>query len=280
MSRGPIPPVLDWEGFAGLLADFRGDPATSGILTDFDGTVSEIVPRYAGARIIPEAREVLAQLASSYKVYIISGRLAADVASLVDIPGIVYIGGHGLEWLDREAAVPEPAPGVSPYREAMLDAAARLRADARPASYGLVLEDKLWIQSIHWRPAVEAGGDQDRLAEIAKHLAHDVAESLGLRVREGRMVAEIMPPLEVNKGTGAQHFIRQDLLQRALYVGDDRTDIDVFAKLMELEDEGDFRSLRVAVDSAEAPAELMERAQVILPEPSWVAPFLRPLLLD
>lgn len=279
MSRGPIPSELEWVGFEGLLADFRSNPAVSGILTDFDGTLSEIVPRYAGARIIPEAREVLIRLAEIYKVYVVSGRLAADVASLVDIPGIVYIGVHGLEWLDRDAAGPEPAPGVSPYHEAMLEAAARLRADARPAEYGLVLEDKLWTQSIHWRPATEAGGAQGRLAEVAKHLAHEVAESLGLRVREGRMVAEIMPPLEIHKGTAAQHFIRQDLLRRALYIGDDRTDVDVFTKLLELEREGDFQGLRVAVDSAEAPAELIERAQIILPEPAWVASFLRPLLL-
>ncbi len=278
MSSGPIPADLAWEGFETLLADFRADPASSGIFTDFDGTISDIVPRYSGARVIPAAREVLVGLTASYPVYIVSGRPARDVATLVDIPGIVYIGVHGLEWMERESAEPQPAPGIASYQPAMLEAAHRLRSDARLAEHGLVLENKVWMLGLHWRPAVEAGGDASQLAELAKHIARQVGEQVGLGVREGRMVMELMPPVEANKGTAAQHFIRQDRLQRALYAGDDRTDVDVFTKLLELEREGDFRSLRVAVDSAEAPVELIRQAQIVLPGPGWVASLMRPLL--
>ncbi len=278
MSPGPVPTELAWEGFETLLADFRGDPASSGIFTDFDGTISEIAPSYGGARIIPAAREALTQLAEIYPLYVVSGRLARDVSSLVGIPGIVYTGVHGLEWQDRADTEARPAPGIAPYRDALRHASARLKKDARPAEYGLVLEDKVWMLAIHWRPAVEAGGNPDRLAEIAKRLARDIAQDAGLRVREGRMVVELMPPVEADKGTGVEHFIRRDGLRRALYAGDDRTDIDVFLKLEELERVGGFSGLRVAVDSAEAPAELMAHAQVVLPKPVWVAPFLRPLL--
>ncbi len=278
MSSGPIPTELDWEGFETLLTDFRADPESSGIMTDFDGTISDIVPRYGSARIIPAAREVLVELASTYRIYIVSGRLARDVAALVDIPGIVYIGVHGLEWLDRDDPEPQPAPGIASYRSTMLEAASRLRSDARLAEHGLVLENKVWTLGIHWRPAVEAGGDPSELAEIAKHIAHRLAEQMGLWVREGRMVVELVPPVEANKGTGVQHFVRRDRLQRALYTGDDRTDVDAFTKLQELEREGDFQSLRVAVDSAEVPPELKRHAQIVLPGPAWVAPLLRRLL--
>jgi len=278
MNSRPASPQRYWENFETTLAEFRRDPATSGILTDFDGTISEIVPGYGNARIIPEAAEVLTRLAATYPLYVVSGRLAADIAKLVGIPGIVYIGVHGLEWIDREAAQARPDPRVEPYREALRKAAVWLEGEPLLAQHGLVLEDKVWMLGIHWRPAVEAGGEPENLAGMAKRLAREVATSAGLQVREGRMVVELMPPLEANKGTGVEFFIRRDKLQRALYVGDDRTDIDVFAKLEQLEREGGFKSLRVAVDSAEAPAELIQKARVVLPEPAAVAPFLRPLL--
>lgn len=277
MSSRPASPKL-WENFETLLAEFRRDPVTSGIFTDFDGTISEIAPSYGGARIIPEAREVLTGLAEAYPLYIVSGRMATDVAALVGIPGIVYIGVHGLEWLDREAMEARPDPRVAPFGEAVRNAAVRLESEPLLAQHALVLENKVWMLGIHWRPAVEAGGPAETLAGIAKGIAREVAASAGLKVREGRMVVELMPPVEANKGTGVQHFILRDKLERALYAGDDRTDIDVFTQLAQLEREAGFKNLRVAVNSAEAPAELIEKAHVVLPEPAWVAPFLRPLL--
>lgn len=275
----PTSSQLYWENFETLLDEFRRDPAISVILTDFDGTISEIVPDYGGARIIPEAREVLTRLAADYPLYIVSGRMAADVANLVGIPGIVYVGVHGLEWMDRGAAEAQPDPRVAPYRDAVREAAARLEREPLLEQHGLVLEDKVWMLGIHWRPAVEAGGEAETLAGLAKRLAREAATGAGLKVREGRMVVELMPPVEANKGTGVEFFIHRDKLERALYAGDDRTDIDAFTKLEQLEGEGGFKSLEVAVTSDEAPAELIQRAHVVLPEPAAVAPFLRPLLL-
>ncbi len=279
MSSRPASPDQAWDGFQTLLAGFRAEASVSGILTDFDGTISEIVPRFSGARIIPEAHEVLSQLAETYPLYIVSGRPAADVASLVDVPGAVYIGVHGLEWMDRNAPSPTPDPRAAPYREALREAAGRLR-DAREISeHRLLLEDKVWMLGIHWRPAVEAGGSPEELADIARGLAARAAKATALKLREGRMVVELMPPVEAHKGTVVEYFVRRDGLRRCLYCGDDRTDIDVFEKLARMEQEEGFSSLRVAIDSAEVPDGLLRLAHIILPGPAWVAPFLRPLVL-
>ncbi len=44
---------------AQLLSGFRADPGTSGVFTDFDGTLSEVVVDPAAARPVPGAVEVL-----------------------------------------------------------------------------------------------------------------------------------------------------------------------------------------------------------------------------
>src|SRR5260221_10866738 len=62
----PVPPALD-----PLLAR----PEGSGIVTDFDGTLSPIVLHPAEARPLPEAAEVLGRLAARYgRVGVVSGR--------------------------------------------------------------------------------------------------------------------------------------------------------------------------------------------------------------
>jgi trehalose-6-phosphatase len=56
-----------------------------------------------------------------------------------------------------------------------------------------------------------------------------------------------------------RHLLRTTGLHRALYAGDDTTDLDGFAALDGLE-----TAVRVAVVSPEGPTELGERADVII----------------
>ena len=73
------------------------------------------------------------------------------------------------------------------------------------------------------------------------------------------MVLEVLPPVETSKGTAVRHLLAAHGLQRALYAGDDTTDLDGFAALDGLE-----FSVRVAVVSAEGPAALGARADVVV----------------
>lgn len=61
-------------------------------------------------------------------------------------------------------------------------------------------------------------------------------------------------------------------------MGDDRIDLPGFDALDLLASEGDFVSLKVAVDSDEAPPELLERADIVVDGPSAAVAFLRRLL--
>ena len=86
------------------------------------------------------------------------------------------------------------------------------------------------------------------------------------------MVLEILPPVDATKGTAVRHLLDAHGLRRALYAGDDTTDLDGFAALDGLE-----VAVRVAVASSEGPAELRERADIVLPSTDAVLDFLREL---
>ena len=84
------------------------------------------------------------------------------------------------------------------------------------------------------------------------------ALELGFRTRWGRMVLEVLPPVDASKGTAVRALLAESGLARALYAGDDTTDLDGFAALDGLE-----AAVRVAVVSTEGPAELGERADLV-----------------
>ena len=73
------------------------------------------------------------------------------------------------------------------------------------------------------------------------------------------MVLEVLPPVDATKGTAVHHLLEETGLTRALYAGDDTTDLDGFAALDGLE-----ADVRVAVVSNESPSALGERADLIV----------------
>jgi trehalose 6-phosphate phosphatase len=82
----------------------------------------------------------------------------------------------------------------------------------------------------------------------------------------------VLPPLEVNKGTAVRYLLEQSGLRRALYAGDDTTDIDGFAAL-----DGLDVAVRVGVVTPESPPLLRERADVVVASPEALAELLAQL---
>ncbi len=82
------------------------------------------------------------------------------------------------------------------------------------------------------------------LEAVAARARHE-----GLVPRFGRKVLELRPPIGAHKGTAVAHLLGERGLERALYAGDDTTDLDAFNALQGLE-----LGVRVAVASPEGPA--------------------------
>jgi trehalose 6-phosphate phosphatase len=265
-----VPPAHqtgDVDAVSTAIRRLRADPAHTAILTDVDGTLAPIVERPEQAAVPARAGELLAELSERFAlVACISGRRALEARRLVGVERLAYAGNHGLELLLPGEQEPRLDPGLAEE-----DAAAEFVAglDARAlAEIGLRLEDKGPIQTLHWRGAAD-----ERSAEAR---AHEIAVAAGkakLEPRWGRKVLELRPLGGGGKDAAVAALIADGEIAAAAYAGDDRTDLDAFRRLRELNEEGLLEAaVCVAVVSPEAPPELAEECDVAVDGPSgWLA---------
>lgn len=244
----------DW---AAALAPLRERPERAAILTDVDGTLAPIVERAEEAEVPAAARRALAALAERYAlVGCISGRRAAEARRLVGLGALAYAGNHGLELLLPGEEEPRPDPALAGREEAAAEFLAGF--DGRLAAAGLRREDKGPIQALHWRGSADEAAAEGRAREIAA-----AAEGAGLEPRWGRKVLELRPPGGGGKDGAVAALLADRPLDRAVYAGDDRTDLDAFRRLRELREAGRLRAaVCVGVLSAEGPPELGEEADL------------------
>lgn len=232
--------MTTWEALPRMQAYL--DSTRRALLSDIDGTLSPIAGRPEEATVDAGCRELLRQLGARVQLLaFVTGRPARQAREMVGLEA-VYIGNHGLErW---QAGQVIPLPELEPWRRA-LDQARRRLASELPE--GALLEDKAWLLGVHYRQRPE-------LEETVLALGRRVAEALGLNLARGRMVLELGPPVEADKGLAIRHLLEEHPLQAALYMGDDRTDVDGFRALREWPGTG----LAVGVLSPESPPEVAQ----------------------
>ena len=89
------------------------------------------------------------------------------------------------------------------------------------------------------------------------------------------MSFELRPPIERDKGTVLAEAAEGR--RQVCFLGDDRGDLTAFDDLDRMAEAG-ATVLRVGVDSAEAPEELLERADIVVDGPEGSLRLLRGLL--
>ncbi|MGH7464347.1 MAG: trehalose-phosphatase, partial [Longimicrobiales bacterium] len=135
---------------------------------------------------------------------------------------------------------------------------------------GVIVEDKVLTLSVHFRLV-----DDEREAQRVRDAVHACASDYtGVRFTDGRKVVEIRPDVDWHKGR-AFSFLRDTLEDRfgpgpAVFIGDDRTDEDVFRVLGEMD-------CSIIVGD---PPEHASVAHASLRSPADVAEFLRLLTFD
>jgi len=234
----------------GGVSSIASDPAAAALFLDVDGVLAPIVARAEEARVPDETRDELVRLAARYAlVAAVTGRPSEVAREIVGVPSLRYAGEHGLEL--------EPAAREWTARiRTLADEAAWPDTEVKPLSI-----------AFHYRTASDPTSARRQLEPIATRAAEQ-----GLKTRWGRMVLEVLPPLDVSKGTAVRALLAETGLRRALYAGDDTTDLDGFEAL-----EGLDVAVRVAVVSAEGPRELAERADIVVDSPAAFLELLRQL---
>jgi trehalose-phosphatase len=199
------------------------------VLLDVDGTLAPIAPRPEEATVPVETRRVVAALAARPAVHValVSGRTAADARRMVAVSNVWVIGNHGAETVSPDGDELVDA-GVAPFERAIAHARHELAA-LLAAVPGVLVEDKRWTLSVHYRLA------DPQLVPRVQATVERIAHEHGLRMAGGKMVFEVRPPVRVDKGTAVLTLAQRlgGLAPDAalLFVGDDRTDEDAFRAL-------------------------------------------------
>jgi trehalose 6-phosphate phosphatase len=242
------------------------------VFTDIDGTLAPIVPTPDMSEVSPELKELVGQLSERYLLVAgISGRKTEDALDLVGLADVVYFGNHGFEIL-RNGEV-EVTPEALPYLEKVQELEERAREELGPL--GAFVEEKGITASIHYRNAPPEVGE--RSVEFVKR----EGERLGLRITVGRGVVEARPPVRANKGTAVRTLVEEYRPARAMFIGDDTTDLDAFRELVALREEGELEEiLRVGVASEEGPPEITAEADIVVDGVDGVGEVLRALLSE
>lgn len=233
-----------------LLARLAEDPSRAAIFLDVDGVLAPIVLRPEDARVPDETRDELRRLHERYAlVACISGRAGEDARRIVGVPELVYVGNHGLEL----------EPDADSWRRRLQDFLVSVEWDR--------VENKGTTAALHFRDAVDEDAARAALEGIAAR-----ARETGFVARFGRKVLELLPPLPASKGTAVRHLLDSHALRRALFAGDDTTDLDAFRAL-----DGIELPVRIAVVSEEGPAELRDAADLAVNGPDELLALLRRL---
>jgi trehalose 6-phosphate phosphatase len=258
------------------LAPLREDPRRSAILLDIDGTLAPIVEHAEDAHVPENTRQLLIEVARRYGVVAcVSGRRASEARAMVSIGSISYLGSHGVELLRAGWTQPVLEPAVE-------DHARRIHEFGREADTPdlrrrrVRLEDKGPIVAFHWRGAPDEDAARAAIDAIAAK-----AQEAGLRTHWGRKVLEVRPPVRIDKGAGITSFLEGADVDVALYVGDDRTDLDAFRALGELASEGKLEhTICVGVQSDEGPGEVTGKADVVVEGTEGVQELLAMLISE
>jgi trehalose 6-phosphate phosphatase len=266
----PVPSESQNGGVAWgpLLEPLRAEPGRAAILTDVDGTIAPIVERAEDAAVPEAARAALAALAERFGlVGCVSGRQATEARRLVGLDQLAYAGNHGLELLLPGEDEARPDPSLAGREREAAEFLAALEA-GRIEGAGLRVEDKGPIQALHWRGAEDETHAEGCAHEIAVEAGH-----AGLEPHWGRKVLELRPVGGGCKGAAVSALLAADGLDRAVYAGDDRTDLDAFRRLERLHEDGELMAAaRIGVLSPEGPAELREESDLIVADPGeWLA---------
>ncbi|WP_322796354.1 trehalose-phosphatase [Tepidiforma sp.] len=235
------------------------------VASDLDGTLAPIVANASEARVPAGTLAVLDRLAQKVRVAVVTGRDLNTARRMVPVEGVDVVGSHGLE-----ASFDDPLiPGVD--RVALSAALERVEQQvitAVPSSF-LHIERKAVSTAFHYRKAPDLEGPlRAALATLPE----------GLRLRDGRMVLEVLPDAEAGKGVALTALVRRYRAKSLLAIGDDATDVAMFEAALELARKSGMHVLLIGVSGGkETPPRIVELADLVVGSPAEVLEVLETL---
>ncbi|KAG4184639.1 hypothetical protein ERO13_A09G184000v2 [Gossypium hirsutum] len=202
------------------------------VFLDYDGTLSPIVEDPDKAFMSTEMRAALREVAKQFPTSIISGRSRDKVKEFVQLNNVCYAGSHGLDIMQPPKSCDKKGnEGAFQPAKLFLPAIQEISMELEHKigeTQGAKIEDNMFCISVHYRQVPPQ--DQGNLKEKVKSVVENRPE---FRLTEGKMVLEVRPSMEWNKGDALNYLLHtlgfsnaNDVL--SLYIGDDQTDEDAF----------------------------------------------------
>lgn len=198
---------------------------------DFDGTLSKINKTPKKASLKNSTRVLLKTLSKKFYVAVISGRSLSDIKNKVKLTNLIYAGNHGLEW---EAEKEQGKIKINAKTSQKLFLAKKTFEKLILNYPGAFIEDKLFTLSVHYR-LIDKRFNKIFLEESAKIISSIKKDNI-LLITRAKKAIEIRPKINWNKGVFVNFLVKylekkNDSSFFTFYIGDDKTDEDVFKVL-------------------------------------------------
>jgi trehalose 6-phosphate phosphatase len=199
------------------------------VFLDYDGTLTPIVDRPEDAIISESMRETVRDLARRCPVCVVSGRDRRVVQELMGIDDLIVAGSHGFDIWSPAGGEIQHQEG-SGFGDLLARVKERLHREMDPID-GALVEPKKSSVAAHYRLVSEA--ERPRVREIVEAVLQEHPDDL--KVTPGKMVYEIQPKIDWDKGKAVLYLIealgldREDVVP--IYLGDDITDEHAFEAL-------------------------------------------------
>jgi trehalose 6-phosphate phosphatase len=202
------------------------------ILLDVDGTLLNFASTPRQVFVSLQLRDTLARLRvqTGGAVAFVSGRPLSELDLLFAPLQLPAVGGHGAEIRLRSNVAPE-APRSPP-----LDRNIKQKfASIAELGAGIILEDKGYSLAVHYRLAPDK---EILVREVAAEICAELPAG-SVELLPGKLVLEIKQ-VGFNKMTGVRELMAYPPFtgRRPIFIGDDITDMDVFAIMPEFKGVG------------------------------------------
>lgn len=221
------------------------------IATDLDGTLAPIVDDPLSAHVPESALAVLDRLSTTARVAVVTGRDLNTARRMVPCEGVTIVGSHGLE-----PSFDSPLlPGVDRLKLAPALEGIEQRVISQVPGVYLHIERKAISTAFHFR--------------TAPHLEPALRKALDplpkeLRIREGRMVIEVLPNEQGGKDRALTALVQHFKAKSLVTMGDDRTDVGMFRAAIAERDNGTTVLVCGVAGGEETPPGILEHADIML----------------
>lgn len=223
------------------------------VFLDYDGTLSQIVEEPDQAFMTDEMRSALGEVALAFPTAVVSGRRRDKVFKFVQLKNVHYAGSHGMDistpsgsskysYHEHQVRTTDengnevvhflPAQEFLPTIQQIIKDLREKTKDIK----GCIVEDNKSCVSVHYRKVANEE-DVDKLKKMVKNMMEAHKK---FRISEGKMVIEIRPNIDWDKGRALQYLLdtlgydsaSKDVFP--MYIGDDKTDEDAFMAIRQI----------------------------------------------